>query len=108
MTDDLRRESVPAVADGWLIIGYSASRRLNFTIPYLRLNMLDIASNSRPPTTHTNGATTAKPNNQVAITPHLCPTDEPREVLGPQPIPSQPLPKPNCSTHVGGLSAEGT
>jgi hypothetical protein len=34
---------------------------------YLRLNMLEIASNSRDPTTHTNGVTTAKPNNQVAI-----------------------------------------
>src|SRR5712692_6510131 len=67
---------------------------------YLRLNMLDIASNSRPPTTNTNGPTSATPNNQVAvaITPHLCPTDEPRELLGPLPIPSQPLPKPNCST----------
>jgi hypothetical protein len=68
---------------------------------YVRLNMLDIASNSRPPTTDTNGTASARPNNQVAITPHLCPTDEPRELLGPLPIPSQPLPTPNSSTRVG-------
>src|SRR6266404_9896604 len=65
------------------------------------LNMLDIASNSRPPTTDTTGAASANINNQVSITPHLCPTAEPHELLSPLPIPSQPLPKPNCSTRVG-------
>jgi hypothetical protein len=65
------------------------------------VNMLDIASNSRPPTTDTTGAASASINNQVSITAHLCPTDEPHELLSPQPIPSQPLPKPNCSTRVG-------
>jgi len=56
------------------------------------VNMLDTVTNSRPPTTDTNGAASANINNQVSITPNLCPTDEPHELLCSLPIPSQPLP----------------
>jgi hypothetical protein len=65
--------------------------------------MLDTVSNSRPPTTDTNGAASANINNQVSITPLLCPTDEPHELLCPLPIPSSPLPnyKPRSRLRFG-------